>query len=450
MSVFDLQSTIVAVATPIGVGGIAVVRLSGDKAVSIADNFFMSKNKRRPSAFKKRMLVYGDFVSESVSDECMCVVFDKNSFTGEQTVEFQVHGGIKIADLIVSECIKAGARLARNGEFSLRAYLNGKMGLSEAEGMIDMINAESDAEIKAGHTLLKGGLTDKVKEFQARVVDLISEVEVSFDYPEEDIEYIAQNAINEKVDLLINEIADLIKTYQNGAIIKNGINACLIGKPNVGKSSLLNALLNRDKAIVTDIAGTTRDIIEDAFEVRGIKVNILDTAGIRETRDIIEKIGVDKSIALINQADIVLFIVDGSSPLDEKDAMILKILQDKKYLTVYNKADKIDQQTRTKNGIYVSAKTGEGIEKLKDKIYNSIIGGGVVSGGLVITNARHKDCLERAKNSLITALTNLNTHTLDLIAVDLADAYTSLGEITGETSNEAILDAIFSKFCLGK
>lgn len=450
MSIFDLNSTIVAVATPIGVGGISIVRLSGLDAVKIADKFFLSKSKKRPSQFNKRELVFGDFTSEKVADECLCVVFDKNSFTGEETVEFHAHGGIKIAELIVTSCIENGARLAKNGEFSLRAYLNGKMSVCEAEGMIDMINAESDAEVKAGHTLMKGGLTKKVEDLQAKVTDLLSEVEVSFDYPEEDIEYIAENAIDNKVDSLINEIDELIKTYNAGAIIKNGINACLIGKPNVGKSSLLNALLNREKAIVTNIAGTTRDVIEDAFEINGVKVNILDTAGIRKTNDIIEKIGVDKSISLINQADIVLFIVDASAPLDIEDATILKFLQGKKYLTIYNKCDKIKASERKNAGLYISSKTGEGVEKLKTTIYNTIIGQNVVSGGLVITNSRHVDCLTRAKNALLTAHQNLKSHTLDLIAIDLNEAYYSLGEITGNTSNETILDAIFSKFCLGK
>ena len=450
MAIFDLNSTIVAVATPIGVGGISIVRLSGSDAVKIADKFFLSKTSKRPSKFKKRELVFGDFSGSLVSDECLCVVFDSNSFTGEETVEFQAHGGIKIAELMVTECINAGARLAKNGEFSLRAYLNGKMSVCEAEGMIDMINAESDAELKAGHTLMKGGLTKKVEELQAKVIDLLSEVEVSFDYPEEDIEYIAENAIDEKVDGLISDIETLANTYNAGAIIKNGINACLIGKPNVGKSSLLNSLLNREKAIVTNIAGTTRDVIEDAFEVNGIKVNILDTAGIRETKNIIEKMGVEKSISLINQADIVLFIVDGTAPLDIQDATILKFLQGKKYLTVYNKADKIKPSDRKKDGIYTSTKTGEGIEKLKSIIYDSIIGQNVVSGGLVITNSRHKECLTRAKLALENARQNLKSQTLDLIAVDLNEAYYCLGEITGNTSNEAILDAIFSKFCLGK
>ena len=450
MSLFDLNSTIVAIATPIGVGGISIVRLSGSSSIKIADKFFTSKSGKRPSEFKKRELVFGDFVSDLVSDECLCVVFDNNSFTGEETVEFHAHGGIKIAEFIVSSCINNGARMAKNGEFSLRAYLNGKMSVCEAEGMIDMINAESDAELKAGHTLMKGGLTQKVEELQAKVTDLLSEVEVSFDYPEEDIEYIAENAIDEKVDIIISEIDKLTQTYKAGSIIKNGINACLIGKPNVGKSSLLNALLNREKAIVTNIAGTTRDVIEDAFEINGVKVNILDTAGIRETKNIIEKIGVDKSISLINEADIVLFIVDSSSQLSDEDITILKHLQGKKYLTVYNKCDKLKISERKKDGIYTSSKTGEGIDNLKNTIYNAIIGSNVISGGLVLTNARHLECLTRAKLALENAHKNLKSHTLDLIAIDLNEAYYCLGEITGNTSNETILDAIFSKFCLGK
>ncbi len=449
-SLFNLNDTIVATCTPVGVGGIAIIRLSGENAVKIADTLFVAKNGKIPSQFNKRELVLGEFTHKNFADTCLAVVFSSNSFTGEPTVEFQSHGGIKVANSIVNACINNGARLAKNGEFSLRAVLNGKMKLCDAEGMIDMINAESDAELRAGKTIMSGGLTQKVEEFKTELTDLIAEVEVSFDYPEEDIEYIAKNNILNRSEQLIQELEQLISTYNSGAIIKNGINACLIGKPNVGKSSLLNALLNKNKAIVTEIAGTTRDVIEDAFEINGIKVNILDTAGIRSTKDIVERLGVERSVELINQADIVLFITDSSLPLDQQDKHILSLLSGKKYLTVHNKADMLEPSNKTPNGIYTSCKTGEGIEKLKQEIYNSVVGKTIMQGGLTLTNARHVNCLKRAKDALINAKQSIGNLTLDLVSVDLNEAFVALGEVTGDTSNEAILDSIFSKFCLGK
>lgn len=446
---FGLKDTIVALSTPVGAGGIGIVRISGTDAVKIADSLFLSKGGKKPSEFRKRELVLGEFKSEKVSDTALCVVFDNKSFTGETTVEFQCHGGVKLTNRVIEACIEKGARLARNGEFSLRAFLNGKMSLCEAEGMIGLINATSDAEIKANKTISDGGLTKKINEYQKKVVDLISEVEVSFDYPEEDIEYMEETKLKSGLNELIADIDSLISTYTSGALISSGINACLIGKPNVGKSSLLNALLNKDKAIVTDIAGTTRDVIEDAFEVNGIKVNILDTAGIRNTDNEVELLGVKKSIDLINKADIVLFIVDSSKCLDSEDAKILSMLSGKKYLTIYNKVDKYTG-VRKKDGIYTSCVTGEGINKIKQSIYELVIKGRVQGDGLIITSTRHFDALQKAKQSLILALDGLNKTTLDAVSVDLNEAYVKLGEITGNTSNETILDSVFSKFCLGK
>lgn len=446
---FGLKDTIVALSTPVGSGGIGIVRLSGEKAIGIADKLFCSKKGNLPSTFKKRELVLGEFKGENVSDTALCVVFDNKSFTGEETVEFQCHGGVKLTDKVIEECIKNGARMARNGEFSLRAFLNGKMSLCEAEAMIGLINATSEAEIKANKQIMDGGLTKRIEEFQNKVVDLMSEVEVSFDYPEEDIEYIAQNKIKKTLNELVEEINGLINTFSQGAIIQNGINACLIGKPNVGKSSILNALLNKDKAIVTDIAGTTRDVIEDAFEINGVKVNILDTAGIRNADNVVEKMGVQKSIDLISRADIVLFIVDESRPKDQEDAQILALLDGKKYITIHNKIDLTDK-VRKNEAIYTSCKTGEGIDRIKQKIYDMVTGGVILGDGLVVTNIRHKNALESAKNSFENALKAIDNTTLDALSVDLMDGYTYLGQITGNTSNEQILDSIFSKFCLGK
>lgn len=446
---FDTQSTIVAITTPIGTGGVAIVRLSGANAIKIADKLFISRGKK-PSEFLARELVLGKFEYHGFFEQCMCVVFvAPNSFTGENVVEFQCHGGIKIAEKILSACLESGARMAQNGEFSLRAFLNGKLSLSEAEGMIDMINAETDAELSAGYKLMSGKLTKKVREFEASLVDCISELEVSFDYPEEDIEYSSREDIKKRLNKLKIEIGALIDSYQTGNIIKNGINVVICGKPNVGKSSLLNALLKKDKAIVTSVAGTTRDSIEDTFEINGVKVNIVDTAGIRETTDKVEKIGVQNAKKKLAGADLVLFVVDGSTPLDAEDEEIYRKVKKQKHLIVVNKADK-KQAVSIDSAIVISSKKGENLKALTDAIYEKTVKGEIYASNLVVTNARHVECLKRAQKSICHALAEIDSQTLDLISIDLNEAYTAIGEITGDTSNEKILDSIFSKFCLGK
>ena len=446
---FDTQSTIVAITTPIGTGGVAIVRLSGASAIKIADKLFSSRGKK-PSEFLARELVVGKFEYHGFFEQCMCVVFvAPNSFTGENVVEFQCHGGIKIAEKILSACLESGARMAQNGEFSLRAFLNGKLSLSEAEGMIDMINAETDAELSAGYKLMSGKLTKKVREFEASLVDCISELEVSFDYPEEDIEYSSREDIKKRLNKLKIEIGALIDSYQTGNIIKNGINVVICGKPNVGKSSLLNALLKKDKAIVTSVAGTTRDSIEDTFEINGVKVNIVDTAGIRETTDKVEKIGVQNAKKKLAGADLVLFVVDGSTPLDAEDEEIYRKVKKQKHLIVVNKADK-KQAINIDGAIVISSKKGENLKALTDAIYEKTVKGEIYASNLVVTNARHVECLKRAQKSICHALAEIDSQTLDLISIDLNEAYTAIGEITGDTSNEKILDSIFSKFCLGK
>lgn len=453
-NLFDTEKTIVAISTPIGVGGISVVRISGKNAIDIADKLFIDLKGRKPSKFKSRELNFGNFVGKLVKDKCLCVVFRApNSFTGENVVEFQCHGGIKITELILKECLNFGAVLAENGEFSMRAFINGKMTLSEAEGMIDMINAQSESELTAGYSLMNGELTKKINDYQKEIVDILSEVEVSFDYPEEDIEYITVPMVKKRLCKMVENLDKLINTSKTGAIIKNGINTVIVGKPNVGKSSVLNALLNKNKAIVTDIAGTTRDIIEDAFEIKGIKVNIIDTAGIHETKDRIEKIGVEKSIEQINFADIVLFVIDNSEKLTEEDKLIYDKIKGKKHIIICNKIDKksnYDYSKLSENVIFVSAKSGKNILELKNKIYDLVIDKNVIASDVVITSARHNECLKNAKKAIENALNNIENLTLDLISVDILDAFSMLGEITGTTSNEVILDSVFSKFCLGK
>lgn len=450
----DIEKTIAAIATPIGAGGISVVRVSGKLAETIADKLFLSLSGLRPSAFKSREMVLGTFSGKSVKDKCLCVVFRAPfSFTGENVVEFHCHGGIKVTQLILKECLSAGAVLAENGEFSMRAFLNGKMTLSEAEGMIDMINAESESELNAAYTLLKGELTRVVNEYQQEIVDILSEIEVSFDYPEEDIEYTTVPMVKKRLIKLLDNIDKLINTSKTGAIIKNGINAVIVGKPNVGKSSILNALINKKKAIVTEIAGTTRDIIEDAFEINGVKVNIIDTAGIRKTSDKIEQIGVEKSLEQINNADVILFVIDNSMALSREDKEIYERIKNKKHIVIANKIDQnsnMDYRTLDENMVFVSAKNNKNIMEIKKKIFDLVINKKIVANELVVTSIRHSECLNRAKNSIEQALRNIDSVTLDLVSIDITAAFGALGEITGSTSNEVILDSVFSKFCLGK
>lgn len=453
-NLFNTDKTIVAISTPIGAGGISIVRMSGKDAIKIADKLFLSLGAKKPSTFASNFLTLGKFKGETAKDKCFCVVFRApNTFTGENLVEFQCHGGIKLTELIMKDCLKAGAVLARNGEFSVRAFINGKMTLSEAEGMIDLINAESESEINAGFSLMEGGLTQKVNAYQKELVDIMGEIEVSFDYPEEDIEYVTLPIVKKRLANLLDNLKNLINTGSTGAIIKNGINAVIVGKPNVGKSSLLNALINKEKAIVTNIAGTTRDIIEDAFTVKGVKVNIIDTAGIHETKDKIEKIGVEKSLSEINKADIVIMVVDGSSKISQEDERIYAKIKNKKHLILVNKADKKQEIGTSLWGekvFKISAKKGKNIEELKTVIYDMVIDKDVISNTVIITSARHSECLKTAYNSILQALQGIMNVSLDLTAIDLNEAFSALGEITGTTSNEVVLDSIFSKFCLGK
>jgi len=445
--------TIVALSTPNLSGAISIVRMSGEKAIDIADKLFKNKKGKSPNSFKPRMLELGTLDTGNIKESCLCVIFKTPySFTGENIVEFQLHGGIKIAESIIKACLENGARMANNGEFTKRAFMNGKMTLSEAEGMMDMINAESEAEIRAGFNLLQGELSMLADRAQKDLTDLLSEIEVSFDYPEETIEYVTKKTVKERLEKLHSEISSVLSTSSTGKLLKNGVNVLILGKPNAGKSSLLNRLLSFERAIVTDIAGTTRDTIEDTFIINGTKFNIIDTAGIRSTEDTVEKIGVDKAKSLISGADIVLFVKDASTVVTKDDNEIQELIKNKKHLVVINKSDLIKNtqtNSKNKNVVYISAKNNIGIDELKSKLYELSNTSPALHSNIIITNERHKDALERANNSIKTALENMDM-SMDLISIDLKLAYSALGEITGNTTGEDIIDAIFSKFCLGK
>ncbi|MBQ8451269.1 MAG: tRNA uridine-5-carboxymethylaminomethyl(34) synthesis GTPase MnmE [Clostridia bacterium] len=447
----DTSSTIVAVSTGTTSGAISIVRLTGQNSISIADEIF-SAGKKHPSSFEPRKLVLGTVKTENFNEQAMCVVFKgPKSYTGEDMVEFQCHGGSQIANGIMHECILKGARIATNGEFTKRAFLNGKTTLSSAEGMMDMINAESDAEIRAGYNLLTGNLSKLAFSAQSELTDILSEIEVSFDYPEETIEYITKSNVKSRLITLKDKIAEVLKTSSAGKFIKDGINVLIIGKPNVGKSSLLNNLLQKERAIVTDVAGTTRDTIEETFILDDTKINLIDTAGIHETADKVEKIGVDRAKKLIKQADLVLFLVDSNSNFSTEDESIYNEIKSVKHIVVKTKSDLDSKNNKHfENEIEISSVTGAGIEKLKSEILKLTRIDGMSSSSVIITNERHKDALERTLKALQDAISNISVDTLDLVSISIKAAYLAVGEITGNTTSEDIIDKIFDKFCLGK
>ncbi|MBQ4542454.1 MAG: tRNA uridine-5-carboxymethylaminomethyl(34) synthesis GTPase MnmE [Clostridia bacterium] len=446
------QDTIVAISTGTSSGAISIVRLSGSNAIKIADQIFSTAKNKTASNLTPRMLTLGTVKTSAFNEQALCVVFKAPfTYTGEDLVEFQCHGGTQIANGIMKECIKLGARLATNGEFTKRAFLNGKMTLSSAEGMIDMINAESDAEVRAGFKLLSGNLSKLAFDAADELTDILSEIEVSFDYPEETIEFITKANVKERLSALSSKIGEVLKTAKAGSLIKSGINVLIVGKPNVGKSSLLNFLLQKERAIVTDVAGTTRDTIEDSFLLDDIKVNLIDTAGIHDTADKVEKIGVDKAKNLIKQADIVLFLVDSSRNFSKEDAEIFDSIQNSKYIVLKTKSDLETKNDKIfENEILISTATGSGVNELKAKILELTQISSIPADSVVITNERHKDALARAKQALDQAAENISADTLDLVSIDIKEAYNAIGEITGNTTSEEIIDAIFKKFCLGK
>lgn len=446
------NDTIVAISTGASSGAISIVRLSGKDAISIADKLFVSTKNTLPSSFMPRLLTLGKITTKTFNEQAMCVVFvSPKSYTGEDMVEFQCHGGTQISSGIMKACIDCGARIATNGEFTKRAFMNGKMSLSSAEGMMDMINAESDAEIRAGYNLLSGSLSKLAGSTQTELTDILSEIEVSFDYPEETIEYITKAKVKERLEKLRDDIEKVLSTASAGKLIKSGINVLIVGKPNVGKSSLLNKLLNYERAIVTDVAGTTRDSIEGTFLLDDTKVNLIDTAGIHDTDDKVEKIGVDKAKNLMEQADIILFLVDQSRPWTNEDEKIYKSIQGKNFIVVKTKNDLTQNlEKHFENEIEISTVSENGIEELKTKLKNLAHISNIPSDSVIITNERHKNALERTLKNIKNAIKDIEKQSLDLISISIKQAYLDIGEITGNTTSEDIIDQIFKKFCLGK
>lgn len=444
-----MSKTIAAIATPFGTGAIGVIRLSGDNSLKIASQVFSTKKLDNFCNATPNFMYFGTINCEKFSDECLAVYFKApHSFTGEDVVEFQCHGGIRLIEEVLNILLKNGATLADKGEFTKRAFLNGKYSLSQAEGIIEMINSENIAALNAGYRQLSGSLNNKVLKIENDILDVTASLEASLDYPEELEEEVREN-LPIQLDNIKNQISMLLDTAKLGRIVKNGINVAIIGMPNIGKSSLLNAILGKDRAIVTDIAGTTRDTLEERVERNGIFINFIDTAGIRQTCDTVEKIGVDKAKQSAKNADIIIMMLNANKAISHEEKALLEEFTDKPIIKIYNKMD-LGVLDTNNDGIAISAKTGENVELILNKICDNFVTGKIDSSGDIITNIRHTQALLNTYEFINNACQDTENTPSECILIDLKSSYLELGTITGNTASEDIIDTIFSKFCLGK
>lgn len=455
-------NTIAAIGTGLTNSGISIIRISGDDSLKIIEKIFNNSSKLEPNK-----IIYGNIINEEEVIDTVLVSYFKapKSYTGEDVVEINCHGGIQITKQILEYVLKSGARMAEAGEFSKRAFLNGKMDLSKAEAIIDLINAKSKIETSVFEKHLQGELAKKIRQIRQDLIDLLAHISVSIDYPEYDYEEVDTNNVINLIKKKISEIEDLVSTYDQGKYIKNGVNVAIIGKPNVGKSSLLNKLSNSDKAIVTDIAGTTRDIVEETINIGNLTLNISDTAGIRDTEDIIEKIGVEKSIKMLDEVDLIIYMFSTENKIDKSDIEILSKIQNKglKYITLINKTDKIKKivlnefmeelkKHNLENIIPISVEEEIGIEDLKKKIEDIFNTSHLdYKNTLIITNERHRCLLNDSIKNLEKAKDEINNNMpIDIISIYLNDATRCLSEIIGENISADVAKKIFEKFCIGK
>ncbi|MBP7026142.1 MAG: tRNA uridine-5-carboxymethylaminomethyl(34) synthesis GTPase MnmE [Leptotrichiaceae bacterium] len=457
-----LFDTIAAISTPRGEGGIGIIRISGDKSFEILNKIFKTKNPNKDLGFYK--FNYG-FIhdNEKIIDETMAVRMKApKTYTCEDVVEINCHGGYLVTEKVLELVLKNGARHAEKGEFTKRAFMNGRIDLSQAEAVMDLIQGKTETSISLSLDQLRGDLRDKIKDFKKALLDVTAHVNVVLDYPEEGIDDPLPKNLRENLEKVYEEANDLIRSYEKGKKIKEGVKTVIIGKPNVGKSTLLNSLLREERAIVTHIPGTTRDVIEEVINIKGIPLVLIDTAGIRETEDIVENIGVLKSKEFIEKADLILLVLDASRSFEKEDIDIIKTIKEKnkKSIVLLNKIDldrRIDEEEIKKlelnNIIEISAKDSLGIDEMENKIYDFIFEESISDSSekLVITNVRHKTALEKTKDAINNIFTTIDTEMpMDLISVDLREALDALSEITGEISSEDVLDHVFGNFCVGK
>lgn len=450
------MKTIAAISTPIGHGGIGIVRMSGKEALDIVMKVFKPKNK---GEFKPYTIKFGNIINEKeeIVDQVLVSYFKgPKSYTGEDICEINCHGGLIVTKQILDLLLKNGAVLAEPGEFTKRAFLNGKMDLTQAEAVIDLINSKSDKENKISLKQIEGVLGKRIKDIKKDIIDLLVDIEANIDYPEYDLEEVRREKIVEILTNSINKIENLEKTFDSGRVLREGVNTAIIGKPNVGKSSLLNALLRENRAIVTEIAGTTRDTIEEYVTIKGIPLKLVDTAGIRETEDLVENIGIEKSKKAISEAELVLILLDATDEITAEDKELLEMVKNKNYIILINKIDAGNKVSKTdfedENVIEISVRNDIGLDKLEEKIEELYNYQNLESDDYVmITNSRHQSLIRNAKEGVKNALNSANMGVpLDMLSIDIQEAIQKLNEITGEAISEEVISGIFAKFCLGK
>ncbi|WP_347992954.1 tRNA uridine-5-carboxymethylaminomethyl(34) synthesis GTPase MnmE [uncultured Eubacterium sp.] len=454
--------TIAAIATASGNSGIGIIRVSGDEAIEIVDKIFKSVNSDKKLVnVKSHTINYGHIVdNDKVIDEVLVSVMNgPHSYTAEDVVEINCHGGMIVIRKILEIVLKNGARTAEPGEFTKRAFLNGRMDLSQAEAVMDVINAKNEFALSSSIEQLNGRVSEKIKSLRKKIIYNIAFIESALDDPE----HISIDGYSDKLSKILEEVngelSRLINNFDNGRIVKEGVKTVILGKPNAGKSSLLNLLLGEERAIVTDIEGTTRDTLEESINLNGVFLNLIDTAGIRDSEDVVEQIGVNKAKELAEKSDLVIFVADASKELDENDKEIINLIKDKQAIVLLNKSDlgtiineKNVSEFDNKPVITFSAKTGDGLDELENKIRDLFYEGKVkYNDELYITNARQKESLINAKNSIEEVIKSVeNDMPEDFYSIDLMDAYTYLGQIIGESVEDDLVNEIFSKFCMGK
>ena len=455
-----MEKTIAAISTAPGIGGIGIVRMSGENCFEILNKIFKPKNAYKIEEISGYTIKYGFIVdNEEIIDEVLVSFFKApKSYTAENMCEINSHGGIVVMNKILDLCIKNGADMAEPGEFTKRAFLNGRVDLSQAEAVIDLINAKTDKEAKISVEQLEGSLSEKIEKIRKMMISVMADIEATIDYPEYDLEEVTNGQIMKILDQVDNMLDELEKSFKNGKILREGISTAIIGRPNAGKSSLLNVILNEERAIVTDIEGTTRDTIEEYISIEGVPLKIIDTAGIRNSADEVEKIGVNKAIEIAKNSDIVIAIFDSSKELNEEDEKILDLVKDKNSIILLNKIDlkqvvsKKDFEKYGKPIVEISTKTRTGVEKLYKEISNQFKLNEIANDGeTIVTNVRHKNIILNARKNVTMARDTIkNNMPIDIISTNLKEVLEELGKITGETVTEDVINEIFSKFCLGK
>jgi len=459
----NASDTICAIATPPGEGGIGILRLSGDKALDIASLVFADTARRPVRDYLTHTLHHGELCAPDgrrIDDVLLAVMKAPRSYTGDDVVEFHCHGGPLILRLGLEALLQSGARLAEPGEFTKRAFLSGRLDLAQAEAVMDLITARTEAGLRVALEQLRGALSEELGRLRDGLVRLLVEVEAGIDFSDEDITFISAQGLTSGVMAARDRIAQLIRTAEDGRILREGVTVALVGRPNVGKSSLMNALAKADRAIVTAIPGTTRDVLEELVNVRGVPVRLLDTAGLRETLDVVEREGVRRSHDALARAELVLAVLDGSEPFCEEDRRLLESAKGKATVVVVNKSDQptgldlrtlpgITEKTRL---VHTSAMTGAGLDDLRDAIRDAVLTQGLESReGLFITHLRHRGALERAETALDQVLRSIECGmAAECVAADLRGAVNALGEIIGATTTDDILARIFKEFCIGK